>query len=139
MEILTKGDKTLLKKSKRVAKIDDIVRNISASMVNAMIQNRGVGLSAPQVGILKRIITIVDGKNVMVMVNPEIIEYSKKTCDLDEGCLSLPDVFIKINRPEKIKVKYRSLDGHPRLEWYSGMTARIIQHEIDHLEGKLIQ
>lgn len=133
--IRTLGDKVLTQKAKRVANVDDSIRNICISMVDTMNANNGVGLAANQVGILKRIVVIKDGEEDKVMINPEIVEYSQEICDMKEGCLSIPDTFLDIQRPETIKVKYRNMKGKPHFETYSGLTSRIIQHEIDHLDG----
>ena len=135
MELLKEDDKKLRRKSKRVDKIDDKIRNIAASMVECMEKNKGIGLAAPQVGILKRIIVVMVNEQPKVMVNPEIIFTSKETCVMNEGCLSFPNTFLDIKRPQKITIKYRNLSGHPMIETYEGLTARIIFHEIDHLEG----
>lgn len=135
LEILKDGDKTLKKKAKRVDKIDDTIRNISASMVNTMLAANGVGLSGNQVGILKRIIVVLVDEEPKVMINPEIIFTSEEVIKDSEGCLSFPNEFYDISRPSKVTVKYRNLSGHPMLETYEELTARIIQHEIDHLQG----
>lgn len=135
LTIRTLGDKVLTQKAKRVANVDDSIRNICISMVDTMNVNNGVGLAANQVGILKRIVVIKDGEEDKVMINPEIVEYSQEICDMKEGCLSIPDTFLDIQRPETIKVKYRNMKGKPHFETYSGLTSRIIQHEIDHLDG----
>ena len=135
MELLKEDDKKLRRKSKRVDKIDDKIRNIAASMVECMEKNKGIGLAAPQVGILKRIIVVMVNEQPKVMVTPEIIFTSKETCVMNEGCLSFPNTFLDIKRPQKITIKYRNLSGHPMIETYEGLTARIIFHEIDHLEG----
>lgn len=135
LEILQDGDKRLLKKSKRVDKIDDKVRNIAAGMISSMKSAGGIGLSAPQVGILKRIIIVMVNEEPKVMINPEIISDVQETCTMEEGCLSFPGKYLSITRPKSVTVKYRNLAGHPMLETYDGLTARIIYHEIDHLEG----
>ena len=135
MEILQDGDKLLKKKAKRVDKIDDTIRNISASMVECMVSANGIGISGNQVGILKRIIVVLVNDKPKVMINPKIITTSEKTCVMNEGCLSFPKQFYDIKRPEKVTVKYRNLSGHPMIETYEGLTARCIYHEIDHLEG----
>jgi peptide deformylase len=138
MQILTIGDKVLNRKAKRVAKIDDSIRNFCASMIDAMYANNGIGLAAPQVGVSKRIIIIdVDG-SPLVMINPEIITQSDKQVVMNEGCLSIPETYIDLNRPESISVKFRDRKGIPHHNSYSGLTARVIQHEIDHLDGKLM-
>lgn len=135
LTIRTLGDKDLTQKAKRVANIDDTIRTLCASMVETMVANDGIGLAANQVGILKRIITIVDGGNVRVMINPEIVSFSENKVNLEEGCLSIPETFLNISRSESIKLKYRDLRGKPHFESYSGLTSRVIQHEIDHLDG----
>jgi peptide deformylase len=135
MEVLQDGNKILTKKAKRVDKIDDTIRNIAASMVECMKKNNGLGISGNQVGILKRIIVVTVNNQPRVMINPEIITISDKTCVMNEGCLSFPEQFYDIERPEKVTVKYRSLSGHPMIETYEGLEARCIFHEIDHLQG----
>lgn len=143
MEIRKLGDKILTQKSKRVAKIDDTIRNLCASMIDTMIKNNGVGLSAIQVGINKQIIVALInegllGNNPRCFVNPEIISHSEETETCEEGCLSIPDTFIPIERYKNITIKYRDLSGRPRVETYENLEARILQHEIDHLNAKLI-
>ncbi len=135
LEVKILGDKVLKKKSKRVDKIDDSIKNICASMITTMLSKNAVGLAANQVGILKRIIIVLDEDSPKVMINPEIIEYSSETCNYEEGCLSIPNTLMDIERPKNIKVKYRNLKGNPCYETYDGFTARIIQHEVDHLDG----
>lgn len=135
MELILEGDKILRKKAKRVDKIDDKIRNIAASMIEVMNNSNGVGISGNQVGILKRIIVVKINDQDKVMINPEIIFISDETCKDNEGCLSFPEQFFEISRPSSVTVKYRNLSGHPHLETHSGLSARIIQHEIDHLEG----
>jgi peptide deformylase len=135
MELLKEDDRLLRKKSKRVANIDDTIRNIAASMIDTMVENRGIGLAAPQVGILKQIIVVLVNENPVVMVNPEILEISTETCVMNEGCLSFPGQYLDIERPEKVKIKYRCLSGRPVVESYEGLEARIILHEIDHIHG----
>jgi peptide deformylase len=135
MEVLQDGNKILTKKAKRVDKIDDTIRNIAASMVECMVRSGGIGISGNQVGILKRIIVVTVNNQPRVMINPEIVTLSNQTCVMNEGCLSFPNTFLDIERPEKVTVKYRSLSGHPMIETYEGLEARCIFHEIDHLQG----
>lgn len=137
LTIRTIGDKVLKQKAKRVAHIDDTLRNLLAGMVDCMYENNGIGLAAPQVGILKQII-IVDNNGIpIIMINPEITEFSKETVLMNEGCLSVPGVFENISRPSWVRVKYRDTKGRYQHLKYDGLTARIIQHEVDHLFGKL--
>ena len=135
MKLLPEDDILLRRKSKRVDKIDDTVRNIAANLIRTMFDNNGVGIAAPQVGILKQIIVVLVGDNPKVMINPEVLDISKEYCVMNEGCLSFPGQFYDIERPEKVKVKYRLLSGRPSIETYEGLVARIILHEIDHLQG----
>lgn len=135
MELLSEDDVLLRRKAKRVAKIDDTIRNIAASMVDTMLKNNGIGLAANQVGILKQIIVVLVNEEPKVMINPEIIEISKEYCVMNEGCLSFPQQYYDIERPEKVKIKYRCLNGKPVIEWYEGLEARCLLHEIDHLQG----
>lgn len=135
MEILQEDHKLLRRKAKRIDRVDDTTRNIAISMIKTMLENDGLGLSGNQVGIMKRIIIVsVDGEP-KVMINPEIVSMSEETCSMTEGCLSFPGQFYDIDRPIGLTVKYRSMSGKPMLEKYSGLTARCIMHEIDHLDG----
>jgi peptide deformylase len=135
MEIKTLGDKVLKQKAKRVSGIDDTIRTICASMIKTMLDNEGIGLAANQVGILKRIIVILDGDKPKILINPEIVEFSSSNVIMNEGCLSIPGEYLDIERPEEIIVKYRDTKGKPHIERFVGMTSRVIQHEVDHLDG----
>lgn len=135
MEILKEDDRLLRRKAKRVDRVDDTIRNLAASMINTMLAANGIGISGNQVGVLKRIIVVLVNDQPKVFINPEIISKSEETCSEKEGCLSFPEQFYDIERSKSIKVKYRSMSGHPMIESYSGMTARCILHEIDHLDG----
>lgn len=138
LTIRTLGDKVLTQKAKRVASIDDTIRTFCASMVSLMLENDGIGLAANQVGVLKRIIVVLIDNNPVVMINPEILEFSKELCEMEEGCLSIPDEYLTINRPETIKIKYRNTKGMPCVNTYSGLSSRVIQHEVEHLDGILM-
>jgi peptide deformylase len=138
LSIFLSEDSILQKKSKRVARIDDSVRTLAKSMIDTMYNANGIGLSAVQIGILKQIIIVDHHSNPIVMINPLITKMSKEEIEMEEGCLSCPNIVKKITRPENIEVKYRDLKGKPHFEFYDGLTARIIQHEILHLYGELI-
>lgn len=140
MDIKKLGDKVLTQKAKRVAKIDDAIRNLCASMTNTMIQNNGIGLAAPQIGVSKQIVValITDGllgENPKCFINPEILTHSQETEICEEGCLSIPETFIRVERYKSITIKYRDLSGRPKVETYEDLEARVLQHEIDHLLG----
>ena len=139
MEILTKENKLLRKKSKRVAKIDDTIHNLAASMFETLYKSQnGIALAAPQVGLHKCVIVIsLDGKE-KVLINPEIIFKSDELEEGEEGCLSIPGEYIQKKRHKSVTVKYRNLSGHPLLETHTGLMARVLQHEIDHLFGILM-
>lgn len=138
LTIKTIGDKVLERPSKRVAKIDDAIRNLCAAMIDVMLENNGVGLAAPQVGISKQIVVVLINESPKCFINPEIISHSQETETCEEGCLSIPETFIPVERYKSIKIKYRDLSGRPRVETYENLEARVLQHEIDHLRGVLM-
>ena len=129
-------DPVLRKKSKEVTEINDRIKTLLSDMVETMNHAEGVGLAAPQVGILRRVIIIDVGEGVVKLINPEIIE-QKGECVDAEGCLSIPDRAGKVNRPEYVKVKYLDEDGKEKTIEGGGLLARALCHEIDHLDGIL--
>lgn len=100
-----------------------------------MLINNGVGLAANQIGIPYRVIA-VRGVPVIVAFNPIIVDVSQQTQEMEEGCLTYPGFSCKVTRPVAIKVRYANPNGEVSTHKYTGMTARIFQHEIEHLEGK---
>lgn len=137
MELHKIGSKVLREKSKRVANVDDTLRTFCSSMAKVMRENKGIGISAPQVGVSKRIIIVDKNGQDWILINPEIIWKSDIFVEFEEGCLSVPGVFNNIIRPHEIKIKYRNLKGKPVCEKIDGLLSRVVQHEIDHLEGVL--
>ena len=137
MELQTIGSKILREKSKRVSSIDDTLRSFCFSMAKIMREKNGIGISAPQVGLNKRIIIVDKNGQDWILINPEIVWSSDLIIDFKEGCLSVPGVFDNVKRPESIKIKYRNAKGKPVLETINGLMARVVQHEIDHLDGIL--
>ncbi len=131
-----KGDSLLRKKSREVKKIDSRVITLINDMVETMYKEEGIGLAAPQVGVLKRVAVIDLGDNLIKMINPQIIEKKGEEIDI-EGCLSIPGESGKVKRPKKIKVKYLDIDGNEKVLKATGLLARAFCHEIDHLEGVL--
>ena len=131
----TEDLKILKQKSKRVASIDDSIRTICAKLVDVMEEQFAAGLSARQIGILKRIVVTEES----VYINPEVLEYSEENVTMNEGCLSIPNIFEKVERPRTIKLKRRDTKGKPHIETISGFNARVLQHEIDHLDGILLK
>ena len=142
MKIIVAPDSRLNQISKKVDIIDDSIKFTLDQMLECMYQNNGIGLAAPQVGILKRLVVIdcsdnKDIKKPLKLINPEIIKLSKNISEFEEGCLSLPSQYAKVTRPYEITLKYRNIEGLICESIFSGLEATCIQHEIDHLDGKL--
>lgn len=131
------GDPVLRKKANKVDKIDEEFLNLLEIMTETMYREDGVGLAAPQVGISKRFFIMDDGKQLRKVINPEIIEFLGDEVVFEEGCLSIPGIFLNVKRPEGVKVKYTNENGEEIIEELHEYTARIFQHEYDHLEGIL--
>ena len=141
-KILTEPDPFLRQKSMKVDKVDDDLRSLMNDMVQTMYDAPGIGLAAIQIGIPKRVIVIdlskeKEKKTPMYFVNPEIITKSKNDTSYEEGCLSVPNQFAEISRPDKCKVKFMDYEGTERILEAEGLLATCIQHEMDHLEGVL--
>ena len=141
-KIVIEPDPILRKKSENLEKVDNELRLLLDDMLETMYAAPGIGLAAVQVGILKRLIVIdiskdKEKKNPIFLINPEIIFKSKNTSIYEEGCLSLPDHFAEIERPEECHIKYIDYDGKKKEMKANGLLATCIQHEIDHLNGKL--
>ena len=136
-KIRTDEDPLLRKQSKEVLEITDRIKILVDDMYETMYEAHGVGLAAPQVGILRRVIVIDDyADNKLTMINPEILN-SEGIESGFEGCLSVPDRQGKVDRKEKIEVRYKDIEGNEIIKEAEGYLARIIQHEVDHLEGIL--
>ncbi len=131
----------LRKKAKEVLIIDDEVKDLAKQMLEIMYANSGIGLAAPQVGVLLQVIVIDlqedDIKKPMVVINPKIIMKSKEFSDLKEGCLSLPEVRGLVSRPAEVTVEFLDLNGKKHLLHMDDLLSTCIQHEIDHLNGRL--
>ena len=127
--------KILRKKSKEVRKITPEIFELVEKMIAIMNKNNGVGISAVQVGVPIRLIVVKNCDEYYVLVNPEIISFSKKEVVYAEGCLSFPGIFREISRPERIKVRAGMLDGKTVELEAEDLVARTMEHEIDHLEG----
>jgi len=137
-EIREDGDEILRKKSRIVEDVNEKIKQILNDMVETMHKYNGVGLAAPQIGILKRLIVIdlYDDKGPIKLVNPEIIK-EKGTQEVEEGCLSFPNLYGKIVRPAEVKVKALDENGKEIKITAKGLLAQALSHEIDHLEGIL--
>ena len=141
-KILTEPDPFLRQKSKKVDVVNDDIRALMDDMLDTMYDAPGIGLAAIQIGIPQRVIVIDlskndEKKNPFYFVNPEIITKSNKDASYEEGCLSVPNQFAEISRPNTCKVKFLDYDGDEKIMEVEGLLATCIQHEMDHLEGIL--
>lgn len=132
------GDEILRKKSREVTVIDDKIKMILNDMVDTMYKNDGVGLAAPQIGLLKRLVVIdIGDDHVYKMINPKITASSGKELD-QEGCLSVPEIKGDVLRPTNVTCVYTNESGEEiTLQTEDHLLARCICHELDHLEGTL--
>jgi peptide deformylase len=134
------GDPVLKSRATRVDQFDDALKNQVARMAGLMNDALGIGLAAPQLGVSQRLLVYRVGPDapVIALANPEI-EWSSEDSDvLEEGCLSLPGVQMDIERPLHVRVRASDEEGEDRVIEASGLEARVIQHEMDHLDGVLI-
>ncbi len=130
------NDAMLRTPCKEVTEINDDIKQLVADMHVAVKDYDGIGLAAPQVGYSLRVfIVYLKGEFVGEFINAEIIETSEETNSFREGCLSIPGVFEDVIRPERIRVQYQTLDGKRKVMSASGLLARVIQHETDHING----
>lgn len=137
--IVTEGDEVLRKRSKEVSEINDRIRELFEDMKETLYKTgNGIGLAAPQVGILKRMIVIDlgDGNGPMEIINPVILEQQGEQVEV-EGCLSVPGVFGEVKRPARMVVEYTNLKGKKVKVDATDLLARCLSHEIDHLDGIL--
>lgn len=142
LPIIIAPDPRLAKKAKPVAKVDDSIRRLMDDMLETMYRAPGIGLAAPQVGELKRVIVVDCAKAEekplpYKMANPEILWQSEELLVNNEGCLSLPEHYADVARPAEVKVRYLDEQNEIRELHAKGLLATCIQHEIDHLEGTL--
>ena len=142
LKVLTDKDPILRKKSLEIKK-DDILKyqKLAENMKQTMEEENGIGLAAPQVGQSIRMICINkeanDDQDHLILINPKIT-FSSKDCDIqEEGCLSVPETFGEVKRPNKIRIKALDLEGNKIQLKAKGIFARVLQHEIDHLDGIL--
>ena len=134
--IRTEGDPVLSKISRPVAEMTPKIRTLVEDMLDTMYEAMGVGLAAPQVGVLKRIVTIDVGDGPIVLINPEILETSGEQTG-EEGCLSVPGMSGRVTRPNYVKVKAMAEDMNEVIYEGTELLARAFCHEIDHLDGKM--
>lgn len=138
MKVLYLGEKTLQLPSQPIEHIDDALHELIRNMFITMEEDRGIGLAAPQIGKNIRLFVVkIDDGVERVFINPLIIGTSEKQCSFEEGCLSIPQIYADVTRPESVTVQYQDINGRRKKIEASGLLARVIQHEYDHLEGIL--
>jgi len=142
LEIHHLGDRVLRQAAKRVAKVDAEIKLIIREMLQTMYSADGIGLAAPQVAVQKQII-VVDVKPdeaanpPLILINPTVVKTSRDISVTQEGCLSIPGVYLDVKRPTQVEVTYKDEYGRPQKLQADGLLACCIQHEIDHLNGVL--
>jgi peptide deformylase len=140
-DILIHPDPRLKKPCEPVAELTAELAQLAADMLETMYDAPGVGLAAPQVGVMKRILVmdcIKEGPpEPMVLINPAVTWASEDLSSYEEGCLSIPDQYAEVKRPAQVKVRWTGLDGAEQERQFEGLWATCVQHEIDHLDGKL--
>ncbi|HOW35696.1 MAG TPA: peptide deformylase [Candidatus Omnitrophota bacterium] len=131
------SDPCLRKKSVPIKAVDASTRLLITSMLETMYDGKGIGLAAPQVGINERLIVVDIGDGPVALINPKITKRSGQDI-MEEGCLSVPGIVVEIKRPAKIRVEYLDENNQPQAQDLAGLMARVVLHETDHLNGKLI-
>jgi len=142
LEIFKLGSETLRTEAKRISKVDNKLRDLARDMLQSMYSAKGIGLAGPQVGISKELLVIdINFEDAaaepLILINPEITAFGSTLNTYEEGCLSIPGVYLNVVRPSTIKLKFRDEMGRPRKMNADGLLARCIQHEVDHLRGVL--
>ena len=136
------GDAVLRTPARRIGKVDDGIRDLARDMLISMYAARGIGLAAPQIGVHLQLLVIDleledPSSPPLVLINPEITGVGGSICTYEEGCLSIPGVYLDVVRPSVVEVSYRDAMGRPKRLKADGLMARCIQHEMDHLNGVL--
>ena len=142
-KLITVPDELLRKKSQNIEKVSTDEKKLIKDLFETMYHHKGIGLAAIQVGIPKKIIVLDvnqkdDEKNPLCFINPVIKKISNEKSKYEEGCLSIPNTFIEIERPKTCLVEYIDIDGKKKNMKCDGLLSTCIQHEINHLDGKLI-
>jgi peptide deformylase len=143
LDIVTVPDPILREASSQIERVDDDVRRLMDDMLETMYDAPGIGLAAIQVGVPKRLIVLdvsddEDNPQPVFMANPEIVRLGDEMRVHEEGCLSIPGIHVEIERPGDVTVRYIDRDGAQQEMTTGGLQATVIQHEVDHLDGKLI-
>ena len=139
--ILIHPDPRLKKVCDPVGEITPELHSLAADMLETMYDAPGIGLAAPQIGVMQRVLVmdcIKDGPpEPMVLLNPRVVWSSEDVSTYEEGCLSIPDQYAEVKRPAAVRVEWTGLDGAAQERDFTGLWATCVQHEIDHLDGKL--
>ena len=140
LKIHNLGDRVLRQSAKRIAKVDSSIRLLAKQMLQTMYSANGIGLAAPQVGVNKQLIVIdcePDNPNTppLILINPQIVGYDSKWVAGEEGCLSIPGVYLDVTRSSIIEVSFKDEQGRAQKIKAVDILARVIQHEMDHLAG----
>jgi peptide deformylase len=142
-QILIHPDPRLKKLCAPVPDLSDELRTLANDMLETMYDAPGIGLAAPQVGVLDRLIVMdcvkEEGERPrpLILFNPEIVSSSDEKSTYEEGCLSIPEQYAEVVRPSEVEVRWIDMDGNQQQEVFTGLWATCVQHEIDHLNGKL--
>lgn len=141
--ILIHPDPRLKKVATPVATVDADLRRLADDMLETMYHAPGIGLAAPQIAVMSRMLVMDCAKEddatpePMVLINPEVVWTSEERNVYEEGCLSIPEQYAEVERPTEVEVTWTDLDGQAKRERFDGLWATCVQHEIDHLDGKL--
>lgn len=141
--IETGEDNPILRaKAKPIMSVDKSIKKLASNMIDAMKASDGMGLAAPQVGISKRIVIVLlnyntDHEMIVPLINPKITYFSDDTDKAEEGCLSLPGIYKQVKRSKQIRLTYTDTKGKEKMLVLEDMNARVVQHEVDHLDGIL--
>lgn len=137
LDIRVLGDPILRQETEPVQQVTSELRRLVADMFDTMYAARGIGLAAPQVGRTERLAVVDVHDNPLVIINPEVVAADTRTSKGEEGCLSIPDIYGDVERPQSVTVRAMNLDGQVFQVNADELFARCLQHEIDHLHGKL--
>ncbi|MFA8442159.1 peptide deformylase [Yoonia sp.] len=141
--ILIHPDPRLKKVATPVATVNDELRRLADDMLETMYNAPGIGLAAPQIAVMSRVLVMDCAKEddatpePMVLINPEVVWTSDARNVYEEGCLSIPEQYAEVERPSEVEVMWTDVDGKAQRERFDGLWATCVQHEIDHLDGKL--
>ena len=141
--ILIHPDPRLKTRAEEVSEVTEELRTLADDMLETMYDAPGIGLAAPQIGVMKRVLVMDcvkeegEAPRPMVLLNPVVTWASEELSSYEEGCLSIPEQYADVERPAEVKVAWMGLDGETHEEVFDGLWATCVQHEIDHLDGKL--